>query len=628
MPLFLSRFVLLICASLWLTACAPVSAPQQPSLVESAQWRMDPAGHETLQDAEQATDWQPLPEWKAWGFGPETVWVKLQLPAADTDWQALWVVRVRPPILDYVTLHDPTAGLVMRTGDAVPPASDDMGSINFSMQIPALPHARTVYLQIRSTSARTLHMEVLPYARAQQKNRLQEWTVGFVAAASAIFAVWALAQWLVTREKVILAFAIKQIFATAFAFFSLGFARIVIGPLLPEGVLTNIASNIFIWVASVTIWFLSLLIEGYRPWRWALLACRSAAFLMALLPALQWSVLTQLMLPIANAGVLVCFALLLLALASAIPQRVRQAIPLPVFMAYLLAYTTLNMLPIVMHLGWVEPRPIVLFGTLAHTVMDGLVMFIMLQIRARAMRQEQMQTALALQRSQQHAEDEKRHREEQIQLFAMLAHEMKTPLATLRMWMEAGQLQPEAMERAIADMNSVIDRCVHTGQLADQGLQPDWQVVDPLELTRACIRSCRAPDRVELQASNSSERLQTDAQMLSIVLGNLLDNACKYGAPEGRIQLTLAPSMRSGQPGWLWQVRNTTGPAGLPDAQRLFEKYYRSPRARRLSGSGLGLFLVKGLLDLMQGSIDYEAQMGDAVFSVWLPQQPQTQVRR
>jgi signal transduction histidine kinase len=56
----------------------------------------------------------------------------------------------------------------------------------------------------------------------------------------------------------------------------------------------------------------------------------------------------------------------------------------------------------------------------------------------------------------------------------------------------------------------------------------------------------------------------------------------------------------------------------------LFEKYYRSPHARRLSGSGLGLFLVKGLLDLMQGTIHYEAQDDHAVFSIWVPEKPAT----
>ena len=93
------------------------------------------------------------------------------------------------------------------------------------------------------------------------------------------------------------------------------------------------------------------------------------------------------------------------------------------------------------------------------------------------------------------------------------------------------------------------------------------------------------------------------------------------------IRLSLAPSVQNARPGWLWQVDNEAGPAGLPEPDRLFEKYYRSPSARRLSGSGLGLFLVKGLLNLLQGHIDYTTRDGRAIFNVWLPQQPATQAR-
>ena len=249
-------------------------------------------------------------------------------------------------------------------------------------------------------------------------------------------------------------------------------------------------------------------------------------------------------------------------------------------------------------------------------------MFVMLQIRARIQQKKQEQTALDLQLSQQQMESEKRHREDQSQLFSMLAHEMKTPLATLRLWMDMGQLKPELMQRTIADMNQVIERCVHTGQLADQGLQPDWQSLDPIALTEVCVQSCRLSGQVDLSAPDERGQLQTDAQMLSIVLGNLLDNACKYGAPGSRIQISVRSAQGNGLAGWLWQVSNEAGPAGLPHAERLFEKYYRSPQARRQSGSGLGLFLVKGLLDLMQGSIAYETQIDRAVFSIWLPQRP------
>lgn len=622
MPPSLVRFLLLIGTSLMLSACAPAVGPGQPSILESRQWRMDKSGQDTLQVAEQATDWQDLPEWKSWGVGPETIWVRLNLEAATKETSTPWVVRVRPAVLDYVTLHDPASGLVIRSGDAMPPDSEGLASINFMFQIPSLNHERTVYLQIRSTSARTLHAEVLPYGYAQQLNRLQEWVMASFMASSAIFAIWAFIQWWGTREKVIGIFALKQLLATVWAFFILGFARVVIGPWLPEGLLTNISSMLLIGIVSISLWFFGTLIAGYQPHRLVLRAIQSLGILVAAMPVLHWMGQTHLMVLLGNQSVLVSFALLLLALLTAAPKRVNQPIPLMVLLAYLFIYSTINSLPVLIQLGWIEAQRIVLFGNLAHSMMDGIVMLVLLQIRASSLRKEQTQIALDLRLSQQQAADGKRHREEQSQLFAMLAHEMKTPLATLRMWMEAGQLKPENMERAITDMNQVIERCVHTGQLADQGLQPDWQVVDPIVVTLTCIQTCRQPQRVDLSTPQAPQRLQTDAQMLSIVLGNLLDNACKYSAGDCRIKMTLTLATQNGHVGWLWQVRNQTGLAGLPDVERLFEKYYRSPQARRLSGSGLGLFLVKGLLELMHGSIRYDVQGQEVVFSLWLPDRP------
>jgi signal transduction histidine kinase len=614
------RTLLAMAAIFFMTACAPNTDTPPQSLIQLSEWRIGPSDQDTLAEAEKATDWQHLPEWNTWGFGKESIWVRLQLKAATAESHTPWVVRVRPAFLDYVTLYDPAAGLVLRSGDALPPAGENLASINFMFQIPPLPYERTVYLQVRTTSARTLHAQVLPFGEDQQKNRLTDWAMGFVMVSSTIFAIWAFLQWIVSREKVIGAFALKQLFAASWAFFFLGFARVAIGPLLPEGLLSTIASMVFIGVVSITLWFFCKLIEGYQPAQWALRAEQTVVTVALALPVLHWLGYTHKMVEMTNQFVVLGLLLLVLMTLTAVPKRVKQPIPMTIFLVYVLVYCTLNVLPSLIHLGWIEAHPIVLFGGFAHAVLDGIVMFVLLQIRARVLRKAQVQSALDLQRSQHHAETEKRQREEQGQLFAMLAHEMKTPLATLRMWMEAGQLKPETMKRAIADMNAVIELCVHTGQLADQGLQPDWQTVDPLALTQACRESCRSPAQVNLDLPERADLLMADAQMLSIVLGNLLDNACKYSAPGSLITLRLRAATEHDRAGWRWQLYNQVIPAGLPDAERLFEKYYRSPHARRVSGSGLGLFLVKGLLDLMQGRIRYEVQQQQVCFSVWLPQ--------
>jgi signal transduction histidine kinase len=66
-------------------------------------------------------------------------------------------------------------------------------------------------------------------------------------------------------------------------------------------------------------------------------------------------------------------------------------------------------------------------------------------------------------------------------------------------------------------------------------------------------------------------------------------------------------------------VENTVGSAGFPEADKVFDKYYRGAAAQRQSGSGLGLFLVKSLLALMRGKIVYTPLSERVRFEMWLP---------
>jgi len=589
-------------------------------LVEALAWRQDHAGTATLDDVRRATDWQPFAGWKSWGFGPGTVWVKIRLTAADAAATTPWAVRVRPAYLDYVTLHDPAAGLTLPAGDALPPTAATLASINFTFQIPPLPRERDIYLQIRSSSTRMLQLDVRPSAEVQRQDRLQEWGVAFIITAATVIAGWAFVQWWLTREPVIGAFAVRQFLAVAWGFFFLGYARVVIGPFLPVGVLTTLASAIGAWLTGAAVWFLATLVQGYRPARPALRACFGLAIVLASLSVMPALGFARPMLVLVNAGLPLAFLLLIATLATAVPARVAQPVPIGWLLFYLGVSGTLSSTPALIHLGLLREHPIALVGTAANILLDTIVMFTVLQLRARAAERQQRQNELELLSSREQVRAAMENHAEQSRLFAMLAHEMKTPLAALAMWTNAGRLEPGAVQRTMLVMNQIIERCVHAGQLAEGGLRPTPEAVDGIELTRACITSCRDPARVDFVAPDGRGAFHADGQMLAIVLANLLDNACKYGAPGSRIEVTLQAASEDGRPGWRWAVANAVGPAGVPEADHLFEKYYRGPQARRLTGSGLGLFLVKGLLQLMHGSIRFDAKGGQAVFSIWLPQ--------
>jgi len=227
------------------------------------------------------------------------------------------------------------------------------------------------------------------------------------------------------------------------------------------------------------------------------------------------------------------------------------------------------------------------------------------------------------QRARQQAEQERLLREEQEKLFAMLAHELKTPLATVRM--VAASIPREnghEIARAVRDMNEVIERCVHSGQLSDRRLLPRHARHDLSALVGLAIQSGRWPHRVDWTAPTEPTPLESDAQMVRMIADNLIDNAAKYSPPDSRIPVEVQAEARNGQPGYTVRVTNLPGDAGWPDPALVFDKYYRAPHAQRQIGAGLGLFLVAGLARLLGGRIDYRPSDTHIRFECWLPQQP------
>jgi len=100
--------------------------------------------------------------------------------------------------------------------------------------------------------------------------------------------------------------------------------------------------------------------------------------------------------------------------------------------------------------------------------------------------------------------------------------------------------------------------------------------------------------------------------LLGVVFDNLLDNAVKYAAPGSTILVTMGfdRAMVS------IVFENKCDPQAIPDPDRIFTKYYRHPRARSNIGSGLGLYIVHGLVRLLGGDIAYEADNQQIRFRV------------
>lgn len=220
------------------------------------------------------------------------------------------------------------------------------------------------------------------------------------------------------------------------------------------------------------------------------------------------------------------------------------------------------------------------------------------------------------------------------EFFADVSHELKTPVATIKAMVET--LLDGAMDdpkhnvkflTRIAEGSHRLDRLV--GDLLIINRIETGQ--KPLELTRFSLNKVlqNCIDRHVTLAKERSQTLQLEAMPEELflyademavdqILDNLVDNAIKYTPTNGSITL------RGKAEGNLLKVEVSDSGIGLDraDVTRIFERFYRVDKARSLEagGSGLGLSIVKHLVQQQQGRIEVESQPGQgSTFRVWLP---------
>jgi signal transduction histidine kinase len=210
---------------------------------------------------------------------------------------------------------------------------------------------------------------------------------------------------------------------------------------------------------------------------------------------------------------------------------------------------------------------------------------------------------------------------EHTEFFATLSHELRTPLATLKGFgqslLDHWDALPEArrrqhvefMLRSTARLERLVGDISLSAHLVDGvALTPASVPVD--DVLAQGIREARTlhPERVfHLLPGISTPQVWADRERLLQVLVNLLDNAAKYSPPE----LPITVRWCEGES----QVRIEVCDAGLSlsreDRDALFVAYGRlhSPGkpASAATGSGLGLYICKGLVEAMRGAIGTRA---------------------
>ncbi len=214
-------------------------------------------------------------------------------------------------------------------------------------------------------------------------------------------------------------------------------------------------------------------------------------------------------------------------------------------------------------------------------------------------------------------------------LLANLSHDLRTPLAGLRLLAEtlsgAARDDPVAM-RTFAARIAVESERLHvlvSGLLdlsrLEAGLDRTEPVPTDLGQAAAQVVERLQPQaeraQVELLAAPGTAIALCDLPRLELALSNVLDNAIRFTPAGGRVTVTAA--VRDGEP--LLSVHDTGPGITAGDLPRIFERFYTGDRSRATRGSGLGLAIARHAVELQGGRIEAISEPGTGTrVQIWL----------
>jgi signal transduction histidine kinase len=210
---------------------------------------------------------------------------------------------------------------------------------------------------------------------------------------------------------------------------------------------------------------------------------------------------------------------------------------------------------------------------------------------------------------------ERRAREERDQFLSMFNHEVRTPLSIIRASTQSLELldpspEPSRQSRyrnileAVDRTQKLVELCLTTDRFDTGNWVSSPVPTDLCDLTRTTLSllGTEVYDRVQFLGSERAP-IMGDPELIRIVFLNLLDNAFKYSRADSAITITIDDSS-----GGLidWVIENE-GSAWAPgDEERLFDKYFRVAEHAGQPGLGLGLFLVRRIMEMHDGRITAE----------------------
>jgi len=204
--------------------------------------------------------------------------------------------------------------------------------------------------------------------------------------------------------------------------------------------------------------------------------------------------------------------------------------------------------------------------------------------------------------------------------IANVSHELKTPLAVMQNYgtllQQPGLDEATRIEyaKAVSDsarrLASMMTNILKLNRLENQQIYPQTTQYDLSEQLCSCLlqfENVWEKQGVEIDTHIADGvTVKADAELLSLVWNNLFSNAFKFTEPGGTVSVSLTTTEHHA----IVKVSDT-GCGMTPEVgAHIFEKFYQGDTSHATQGNGLGLALVKRVIDIMQGEIGVESAVG------------------
>lgn len=204
--------------------------------------------------------------------------------------------------------------------------------------------------------------------------------------------------------------------------------------------------------------------------------------------------------------------------------------------------------------------------------------------------------------------------------IANVSHEMKTPLAIMQNYgtllQKSNLTEEDRMEYAkgvaegskrLADMMTNI---LKLNKLEKQQIYPKTEEYDLGEQLCECLlqfENVWEDKNIEIETDLAENvKVNTDGELLSLVWNNLFSNAFKFTPEGGRVSIVLEAAEQK----IIVKITDTGCGMSYEVGRHIFEKFYQGDTSHATQGNGLGLALVKRVIDILQGEISVESTIG------------------